>query len=923
MNFRNSVISISLASLLVGCGGDNDSVKNAINGPDIKGSTMLKSELIYNQVVASKTKESVLPYIMGKFGGAKPTEQNSKDIETAVANAKAAHPDKKPAAVTAAVINKVIAIASSNPSGIKDITVTAQDIVDADVPSLAKLEITTVLDKNVTAEIDQQITDGWADSKDASIRYITAKNGKVVGGSVYHNALTVMDANSQTVVYTAVGAITDHGHHADSVSGASEGYVRGVHLNENASYVYVNIKPGRGDSQGTTGLYKAKIKADGSIATITTELDPGDGKKIDIDTSGDSYKLDKNVQKFAVSSDDSRVAVYDEEKNLYVYSGDLTTEISAVETDGLDAIAISTDTVFAAVDKNITKMLITDLSNSGQIASLDFKPSGIILNSDASKLIAYDSKTKIAVVNLADGTINSGTVTFHSSTVSASDDFSKVVLAGREEKNMLVVNLTVPGFSIQGKYPLEEGSRGASFIDNNKIAVINNRNGMAIVNIATTTDNINLDYKILSAKETLNKATMNGGGYFNAVIKDMTLSKAYENLGISWSSTLPVGNLNPADGNVTRPANNAQDVSGKLTALISASFRGDKKEGSKEFDISIRKSPAMLAVPKIVETGRAQYMAANMSGSVLVAPIQDKFTINGQEEDKYGLASYLIDSNGDISIATAPKMYASDEQVVGVGVNGNSAFALTAKESSGRLFSVAIASNGTLSSSVISSVDIATGVPQKVEWNADNSKAVVMVKEADETFLAEIYNVDADGNIALDSTIDMGENKGYKTYGPPAINEAGDKVFQRDGEKVYAIDSNGVVASAEVEEIARVWYIHDRVIVNSYDGNIFSFNEDLGDLKIFSTGTGGRMYGAEGRIVDGEKKLFIPVQRSDKSLNGIYVLGVADDGTLTEELFSNQAEGADRMAVSGNGKRVFFGFRDSSKKRQMAVVTIP
>ncbi len=927
MKYKNSLISISLATILVGCGSSNGSGGMTTNlQSKILGDTILNNELIYNQVIDSKTIPAVEAYVKEKFGNKNPTSQNLKDVETAVKNAKAAHPDANPSAVTAAVINKVMTMVSSNPQGIKDITVTDNEIQEADIPSLAKLEFTESLSKNVDEEIKAQIDPKWVDSKDASISKITAKNGKIVAASHYHNALTVIDITSGDKVFSPVSVITDSGHGKDSTSGASENYLRNVVLNSDSSYVYANIPPKGASSKtadtATIGLYKVKIEDDGSIATTTDTTGFTVGERVSIDLTN-SKRLNKIVSKYAVASDDSKVVVLDSEKNLFVYDGDLTNEIAAIESDGFDAIAVEGDTVFVANDKNITKLSAETLTGNEKII-LGFKPAEIIINSDASKLVAFnhghDNKgiTDIAIVNLADGSINASNTKFTSDTAVISPDFSKMALVGHESSDVMILNLTVPNFSVQGLFPAE-GVRDAEFLDNDKLAIINGRNSVGMINITTTTQNINLDTKIELAKKGLNRSSINGGGYLNAIIKDVSLNSAYENVGISWTSTLPTGVLNPANGEVTRPTNEAQDESGKLQAALTASFRSTTKIGNKEFDINIRKVPVILPTPKSVETGIAQYMAANGDGSILVAPIQATFG----EETKYGLASYSVNEAGEISVATEPKRFADDEEVVGVGVNGVNAFAITKKEEFGRIFSVAVGQDGTLAADATNSLDITTGTPSNVEWNNDNSKAIVFVKEDDDTFLAEIYDVDASGNITINSTIDMGDNKEYKTYGPPAINNEGDRAFQRDGEKVYAVDANGVVASAEVEEIARVWYAHQRVIVNTYDGNIFSFNEDLQDKKIFSTGTGGRMYGAEGRVVDGENKLMIPVQRSDKSLNGIYILNIADDGTISEESFSNEPSGADRMAVSGDGKRVFFNYTNSDKKRQMAVVTIP
>ncbi len=971
MRVRSSLISITLAAILVGCGSDSDgssgvekksvvcldvnrnaiceasetseqvvtwdgvnpvettlsgSVPLAYKGEKgyiftapvgfskiYAGTTMMQSELIYNQLIESKTTASVKSYVHGKFG-AEPTTEQKKDVADVIKNAITTHANADRYAVIAAVMHKVIALAPNNADEIKDITVTAAEVSAADFPSLAKLSMTENFAKDFTVNIDQQIADGWVNASDASIGYLSAKNGKVVGSSHYHNALSVVDASSKNGVFSPVSIITDSGHHIDSASGASENYARDVVVNSDASYVYVNIPPKSFNSttadSETMGLYKAKIESDGSIATVTESLQPS-GQRIKIDETN-SKRLNKKVSLFAVASDDSKVAVYDNEKNLFIYDGDLNSQISAMETDGLSAITLGTDTFYAAVDENITTYNASTLSAVDTI-SLGFEPEEMFVNDEGTKLVAFNhghdnnGVTEIAVINLTDNSVETSSVKHTSDSAGISPDFTKMALAGHEESKVMLVNLTVPGLSVQALYDVD-GARDAAFLSNDQLAVVNDQNSIAVLNVTTTTGNNNLDAKIALAKESLNKDTINGGGYLNAVIKDITLSDSYENIAISWSENDLADNLRLSDGNVTRPAEDASDVSGNLTATFSATFRDVTKTDTKVFPVNIRKLPQTLPVPNVLEiTGTGiQYMAANSDGSIMVAPVRGTFLIDDENVTKYGMASYAVSAGGEISVATQQRLYAEDEEIVGVGINGSSAFGVAAKEASGRIFSIAVAGNGVLGGAVLNSVDITSGIPQKVEWNSDQSLAVVLIKEADDTFIAEVY----DTSLTLQRTIDMGTHE-YASYGPAGMNDAGTRVYQRDGDNVYAIASDGTqIATVAVEEVARVWTAFNRVFVTTYDGNLFSFDEDLADQKIFSTGTGGRIYGAEGRVVDGVNYLYLPVQRSDEALNGIYQLRVLEDGSLEEVAFSQNDSGADRMAVSGDGNRIFFSFRD-------------
>ena len=338
-------------------------------------------------------------------------------------------------------------------------------------------------------------------------------------------------------------------------------------------------------------------------------------------------------------------------------------------------------------------------------------------------------------------------------------------------------------------------------------------------------------------------------------------------------------------------------------------------------NLIIRKKPLILGIAKYVETGRSDYMATNTDGSLVVAPIQyelaDKTTL-------YGIASFKVNEDSSIEVKTLAKNYADKEEVTGVGINNDYAIVITKtmeeNKYKGRIYSSKI-TDGMLNDDITSPVLITSGSPQKVEWNSDQSIAGILIKKEDGKFITEVYKVEVNGIITLSHTINMGDIE-YKTYGPAAINEDGSKVIQRDGDSIHiSSKENGFIKSKKVDNLARVWYGANRIFVNTYAGIIYSYDENLENEKVFSTGTNGRMYGAEARSIDGKNYLFVPVQRSDKNLNGIYKLEILSDGSLKEIAFSNNEEGADRMAVSKDGKTVIFSFT-KDKKRQMAAIKL-
>ncbi|MBV1871429.1 MAG: hypothetical protein KUG83_02665 [Gammaproteobacteria bacterium] len=922
--------------------------------------TMLANELIYNQVIASKTINAAENYLNDKWGGALSTA-HQKDLAEAIKIAITANPNAERYSVIAAVISKAVELGADNVEQIKSININSVDIGIAGIPSLEKLAVTQALSKNVDEKILQQETDGWTNASDSSISVIAAKNGKVIGGSHYHNALTVIDVATGAVSYTPVSTVTDSGHGIDSSTGASENYLRDVSVNTDASYVYVNIPPKNLSSDNfdeeTYGLYKAKLEADGSVATV-------------LDSSGLIYSMDETVSKrlavklrmFSVSPDDSKVATYDADEFLTVYDANLENPGSPLLLEGLSTFAVSSSTVFIALKNvedetkgDITKLAVDSLTGDEKI-TLDFVPQELRLNNDGSKLIAFNhghdnnGLMSIALIDVAtNSVIDTGLVKVTSDTAAVSDDFSKMAIVGHEEDRLLIVNLTVPSFSVQSVQNLDYNARDVAFLNDTQVAITNERNSIAVLDIASTTDNINLVEKTRLALEGLNRASINGGGYFDAVISNLNLSPSYENVAITWAADNSLStHLNISDGSIIRPSVDGTDVTGVLSATTSVSFRQEIVEDGKTFGLTLRKVPVALPNATIVQTAEnsAQYMAANHQGDIMVAPVRFE---NTNADRVYGFVSVnVVDGQPVIASGTAdtPKTYRDTESLVGVGVvdnfvgDANHAYAIGVSAAVGetgqaRIFTVAMDTSGVLGETESNSIDINSGEPLKVGFNTGQSLAAVMIETGDGAFITEIYSFSKSGVATLDKTIAMAEAE-YKSFGPPAINDDASRVYQRDEDNVIMTSADGTTtASAAVEEIARVWFYNGRVFITTYDGNIVSFNESLDESsrRLFSTGTGGRIYGGVGRELDGIHYLYIPLQRAsnensdrESGLNGIYQLAIEDDGSLQEVALSTKVEGPDRMTVSGDGDTVFFNYRDRSGSDQgqwFGVVTIP
>lgn len=309
-----------------------------------------------------------------------------------------------------------------------------------------------------------------------------------------------------------------------------------------------------------------------------------------------------------------------------------------------------------------------------------------------------------------------------------------------------------------------------------------------------------------------------------------------------------------------------------MTANTSASFRGQTVEDSKDFELTVRKQPALLPEPVAVQTAdkSSQYMASNVDGDIMIASVRFE---NTDETNVYGFIGVTV-KNGQPSISTGtadlPKTYRDTETLVGVGITGSYALGVSAAlgdTGQARVFSASLNGNET------SSVDITSGEPLKVGFNPMQDLAVVMIQKEDDSFITEIYGIDSSGGISLANTI-VNAAAAYKNYRPPEITDDTSMTYQRDGENVVMTTADGQTSvSAEVVEIERVWYYKGVVFVNTYEGNFVTFNENIDESsrKIFGTGTGGRIYGAAGRTLNGTDYLYIPVRNSgDENVNGIY-----------------------------------------------------
>ena len=907
---KENPVATTLTGAPLAYTGENGYIFTAPAGsPKIyAGTTMLNSEMIYNQVITNKTKADAKAYVHGKFGS-EPSVEQKKDMADNFKKAIEANPAANRYAVIAAVMNKAMV----TPNNIKNITVSAQDISAASVPALAKIDIAGSFSKNNDDEIQRQKDLGWVDAKDAELVSITAKNGKLVGGSHYHNGLTIIDVATKAKTNSPVSIITDSGDDIDSASGASETYIRDVMLSSDATYVYVNIPPKKSSSNTydteIMGLYKVKIEADGSIKTIETGI-AGGGKRIAIDET-ESKRLNAIVSMFSVASDDSKVVLLDSEDNLSVYDGNLENELATVETEGFNSITIAGDSVFTTLEDGVSRLSTSNLIETAKV-TLEFGPDMLVVSEDGAKLIAY-AKGNLAVINLADNSVNASAISFNADSIALSANGNKLALSGEDETSIIILNLMVPGFPVQGKY--DASSEAITFIGNDKLAMLDGAKKITILDVSVTTKNNNLVAKIKSAKEGLNENTINGGRLFNAVLEDVFLSDKHEDIAISWSSTVNASYLNIDNGTVTRPEIGMSDATGKLTAALSASFRGQDETDSKEINIIIPKHVPETEVTKSIPLSddfekHGGYMDTNSGG--LLATL---FTEERDDNEIGGIFILKSDGDdfdfyvGDTDISDGETYHKYDEKGDGIAVAFTKENQVTVVSTGGFIYRYTINAANDMTKSQKIAVE---GQILSAGFNEAKTKLGILTLK-DGNNITRIYDIDNNGTIMFNKNIAM---QALDYDEKMTINNDASIVFAISGGEENIVNSqkgNIHTSHTSAVEFKGLTYLNNTLYVTDKAGIINAFtNGDLSQNKRTQALHQGRIY----TLKEAAGKLFVFIY-DKKSDGGISIL----NKNTFEELHFIPANSLRRGEVSPDGKSVYYFQRN--KPKNLSYINLP
>ncbi len=1011
MSYKNSLLSISLATLLVGCGSSNgnnngstsstsssgnpsstsvvclDINENAIceasetsenvtdwdaygagstalstsslrvlssntvplayNGADgliltaPAGSTSISPwmALINNEIIQNpnvNTQEEAQTYLLSALGlSAVPTTSEQEALEQVILTAITDNSDSDVNAYTilAAVSEKVIAL-----EGISSTKIGAVEITTSDIKALGitKLETTELFTVDFSHKIEEREAMGWANAGDSAIEFLSAKNGHLVAGNTWHNALTVIDLSSKSGTFNDFSVVEGGGHNAwdttdtyahpidpspksvDDTSGASEHAITGMAITASGEAVYINLpadsRTGEHGGNGwslSRGLFKVPIASNGTTADI---VDDPSNVTLGSTVSTSLKRVEENFTSFVLSSDDNTIVAYDENSTLHVYNNNLeeqsTAEIVNLTYFDLTQDATSIYGVFADSANTINTNYISKITTSSGVVdsteiALDFTPTYIKLIDDTSALIASfggrDATTAtVARVNLTTGEQEESfeiQMAVSGLDISPNGDF--LVAVSSDENRLIIIN--VESKDIQHEVSLTTSSSTVKFLSDTKLAYTKSDNETAVLNITDTGKIITVSDKLDSALSKLNASTINDSENLDEVISDLTLVSQDGSVDITWASTLSTDYLGLPNGSITRPTYGDGDATGDLTATASAIFRDDSATKSKSLDITTLEAAKVFNSPVVLPDNVTINNIATSDGSMMAVPLA---YITEANDTVYGLNTYKIVDN-NLSLVSENVTYDDNTSINAVGVHADYVIAVSDTE----IFTVA--QGDAILADVKTSTQAIQGTFTTAVFNNNNS-IVGILTTADGNHTMTTYNISQAGLISLNSTIVLAMAEYSDIYGGfenniPAISD--------DGSKVYLSTNNTLImtqadeTTTEFAMAGKPTYYNDRIFMYTSRGTeVISISQSLDASSVQTYDMGQNISTLQGGTINGIDYLYVSTQeqggQAAGGTYGIYVLKIEDNGGLSSYALS-QASSIGEMAISTDGRTVY------------------
>lgn len=652
----------------------------------------------------------------------------------------------------------------------------------------------------------------------------------------------------------------------------------------------------------------------------------------------------KDISKFELSNSDNRVIVYgqvtndkDEKQNiLRVYDQDFGL-IKAVEIDNLSDFTItSTDALIVGHIKgdyiNKPKLVTfnsTTLENKKEV-ELPFEGSEVFTYAHGTMaVVASKDANKIALVNLETMKVEQEkTLDINAELFSMSTNGKYLAVASEDKIN--IYNLSTPELTFQASISVDIANiltgeehkdeknsiNNLSFVGDALLSYTQKqtRNKVSTYNIVDTKVPMTVDNKLNTALATLDKYSVNNGYEFSEVKNKLTLIPSYNDVNFTWTVSALQSNINLSNGEVTRDVNN--NITGKLIATASTTFRDETSTKQKVFDVTILKDS-----PKITDNVVKfnQLHTVNTSGLMrkVIANSNASTIISYSELDDYFKGYNLFRTQNDQLVFTDGNSnstnrllrdnllnmtFKTDEKIIVVTVNKH-------YPSFSSIYLQDVQSDNTLQEGYNtlpkSQAHIGNaGTPLSAGFSGDKNKVIVIRKHHDFDYsdhYADVYKISGD-KITLEEKIRMKPGVDYVNTNAPAVNNDGSIFYQIDKNNIYK-QQGETITSVRLDNVSAVYYYNSRVYATTSKGLIVSYNENLEDSskQEFNIGNEGEINNLEFRVNGAQNYIYAFASNTN---SGVYIIKVSDSSEMSEFKFSAKAN-TKGGTVSGDGEHIF------------------
>lgn len=917
----------------------DDTNKIKLTAAGDAGKVDMLTSLIYNEMMVNPasngTKAGALAYLKSRFKvqGDKLSDADSKALQASLKKALAAHPDKSPYAVIAAVVDKA-AVAKS----FAGVSVNAADIEKQGGFAAA-------FEQAPTAET---LASWTVTDHDERVHGIRAQGDDVVAWNYWHNGIVKVPAASKNAQPELVNfaAFMTSGHNVDSsnadyVSGASEHRLQDVWYSDDGKAMYALVRQPGGNvvaGDDTFGLFRVPVGADGKIASQDIK-----GHKVYHRSNGVTRIADANVAQ-AMPLPDGRVLAYDSKnKAVRVYSDKLVldtagsfplpNEIEDWKSDGSFVYILEKDSDDVVT---LTKRDLKDLKTvvKSVVFEKEQEPEVLAVNSK-SQFIAVGGEVEDSEGNesgllyIYDRDLNrvrSVAVGNEVEELSISNDGRRLAVLEDDSSEVKLLDLDKP---LAGALKLDLGRspRAITLVDADTLVFSKESGKVERIDLKKVTVQGQTPERVVDAALAGVKAeTINNGYAADAVIWDLSLPGKLESVpgaALDWRST-DNAIADAKTGKITQPAVGQPGASVTLTVKATARFRDEEKVAEKSYDLTVRakteeKKVKLLNLPEKLSKLSYEWASANDSGTRFV--IYD--TPSSRAKTKGGFA--VFERDGEPSAEKSGlKLVSSPDKLIDFGD------ALKTY----RVYRTAWQGDNVLLALIGDTSSDNRGNGKIMKW--DFSQATPSWQEV-KSFNMPVVGGQTDGKRNILNIMLRKDDKNYMaTYRVSDLSELIAPAATEQGSRYYSVSADGKVTYLrENGKLAK--YVYDGaaykkvsdfgIFTRMYysivqDGNFYGIDagsETNGLLSIIPDDTNpinpasvNTYSTARGSYTDGKRHSFYvaTLEKAGNTLigshngTGVVALDVSDPKNVREK-FTVNLPNTYRIDASGNGDYVF------------------